>query len=321
MIIKNSNLRQILFSNRYKILGIIIAIILVLCLIQVANELTKQKMKDRSEELANTPIIDSTYNPSETVISGKDVPKEQQTANSNIISSFIKYCNNKEIEKAYDILTNECKEKIFFSKIEYFNKNYVEKIFNTKKSYTIQSWETNNGYTYKVELSEDIMSTGKISENKIEEYYTVVMQDNEYKLNIGGYIGKNNSNAYSEAEGIRIEILNKDIYKDYEEYKIKVKNNTKTTIMLDSKQNTSSVYLQGQNDKPYSAFMYEIDENRLIVKPGYYTTLSIRFNKLSTTSIKMRYMVFTDIIKDYDEYKQLNNKKEYKNRLNIKIEL
>ena len=91
MIIKNSNLRQILFSNRYKILGIIIAIILVLCLIQVANELTKQKMKDRSEELANTPIIDSTYNPSETVISGKDVPKEQQTTNSNIISSFIKY--------------------------------------------------------------------------------------------------------------------------------------------------------------------------------------------------------------------------------------
>lgn len=321
MIIKDSNLRQMLFSNRYKILGIIIAIILILCLIQVANELAKEKMKEEAKEFANTSKVDTTYNPSETVISGQDVPKEQQATNSSIIDAFIKYCNNKEIEKAYELLTIECKEKTFFSKIENFSKNYVEKIFTTKKSYTIQSWETNNGYTYKVELSDDIMSTGKISENKIEEYYTIVRQDNEYKLNIGGYIGKNNANSYSEAEGVKIEVLSKDIYKDYEEYKIKVQNNTKKTIMLDSKQNTSSVYLQGQNDKPYSAFMYEIDENRLIVKPGYYTTLSIRFNKLSTTSIKMRYMVFTDIIKDYDVYKQLANKKEYKDILNIKIEL
>ena len=41
MIIKNSNLRRNIFENRYKILAIIVAIILVLCLIRVLNEFAK----------------------------------------------------------------------------------------------------------------------------------------------------------------------------------------------------------------------------------------------------------------------------------------
>lgn len=321
MIIKNSNLRRILFVNRYKILAIIIAIILCLYLIQVMNENAKEKMEKESQIALNRINTQTSYNPSETIVSGKDVSEEQQKINSEIIDEFINYCNNKEIEKAYNLLTDECKERVFFSKIEYFEQNYINKIFNTQKSYTIQSWVSSNGYTYKIEIYDDILSSGKISTHKIEDYYTLIKQNGTYKLNINEYIQNGNINRYSEKDGVKIEILNKDVYKSHETYKIKVYNNTDTTIMLDTKQDTDSIYLQGTNDKHYSAFMYEVDETRLIIKPGYYTTLSINFNKLYSTSIKMQYMVFTDIVKDYDTYKQLTNKNDYKDKLDIKIEL
>ncbi len=321
MIIKNSNLRQMLFSNRYKILGTIIAIILVLYIIQMLNQQSKEKLEKKAQNAINTQVVKETYKPEETIVVGDNVTKEQQTTNSELIDKFISYCNNKEIQKAYNLLTDECKEAVYSSKIENFQNNYVNRIFSTKKSYTIQSWISSNIYTYEVQISDDILSTGKLDVNKIEEYYTVVKKNGEYKLNIGGYIYKDNINKYAQKDDIRIDVLNKDIYKEYENYKLRITNNTQKTIMLDTRQDTNSVYLQGTNNKPYSAFMYEIEQTRLIVKPGFSITLNIRFNKRYSNNTRMEKMVFTDIVKDYDLYNQLQDKKEYKEKIQLQIEI
>jgi len=212
MIIKNSNFRSNLFSNRYKILGIIVAIILVLCAIRLLNNMSKQKLQ--SPTVTNV-TGQTSYKPQETVISGDNVSNEQQEVNTNIIDTFIKYCNKKQIDKAYSILTNECKENVFNNNIDDFKKNYIEKVYTSNKTYSMQSWiKQNNSVTYKVKITDDMLATGKVG-NTIQDYYTVVKQNGAYKLNINGYIGRKTINKEATKDNITIKINYKDIYMNY----------------------------------------------------------------------------------------------------------
>lgn len=297
MIIKNSNLRSNLFSNRYKILGIIVAIILVLCIIQALNNMAKEKLQ--TQTVGNT-TSQSTYKPQETVISGDNVVDEQQEINTDVMDQFIKYCNAKEVEKAYSLLTDECKEAIYDSNIDNFRKNYIEKIYTSNKTYSMQSWiKDTSSVTYKVRIIDDILSTGKVGD-VIEDYYTIVRQDGSYKLNINSYIGRTAINKQATQNNITINVISKDTYMNYETYNIKVENDTNNTILLDSKQSDKSVYVTGTNDVTYRAFMYEIDDSYLTIKPKIYTNITVKFNKMYNTSIKAKSITFSDIINNVE---------------------
>lgn len=318
MIIKNSNLRQNLFRNRYKILGIIVAIILVLLLIRTLNEFAKQaNQKEKSKNIVEEV---SSYKPQQTVISGENVSNTKQEENTKIMDEFIDLCNKREIEKAYNLLTDECKEEMFDSSIQKFKKDYIEKIFTVDRTYNMQSWINGENQTYKVKILEDAMSTGKTGEI-IEEYYTIVKKDGKSKLNINSYVEKKKVNKKITKDNITIEILERNIFMEYEIYKIKVQNNTDNTILLDTKEKEKSAYITGSNSATYSAFMYEIDEIYLTIQPQIYREIDVKFNKIYNPSIKTRQMTFTDIVPNLEEYDSLKNKSEYKSKMSITIEL
>lgn len=318
MIIKNSNLRQNLFRNRYKILGIIVAIILVLLLIRTLNEFAKQaNQKEKSKNIVEEV---SSYKPQQTVISGENVSNTKQEENTKIMDEFIDLCNKREIEKAYNLLTDECKEEMFDSSIQKFKKDYIEKIFTVDRTYNMQSWINGENQTYKVKILEDAMSTGKTGEI-IEEYYTIVKKDGKSKLNINSYVEKKKVNKKITKDNITIEILERNIFMEYEIYKIKVQNNTDNTILLDTKEKEKSAYITGSNSATYSAFMYEIDEIYLTIQPQIYREIDVKFNKIYNPSIKTRQITFTDIVPNLEEYDSLKNKSEYKSKMSITIEL
>lgn len=328
MIIKNSNLRRGLFSNRYLILAIMAAIIFLFLLINTLNNNAKEnnkKQEEQSKTQKNTTHYQEIYTPEKTTISGSNVKPQKQEDNKKVIDNFINYCNQKQIEQAYNLLSDACKEKVFFSNIGNFRDNYVNKIFNTKKTYSMQSWINRDTYTtYKVKIMDDMISTGKITskQDEIEDYYTVVMQTGgEYKLNINSYIAKKEINKEKEFQGIKLTVISKDTYKDYETYSIKVENLSQNSILLDSQERTDSMYILASNESKYSAYSYEIDRSRLIVEPGRYRTITIKFNKIYSNEATTRSIVFSDIIKNYEDYKSLQNKKEYKDRWTISIDL
>lgn len=317
MIIKNSNLRQNLFGNRYKILVIIFAIILILCVIRFLNQIAKQQGSAKTQK---NIINSSSYKPQETVVLGDNISETKQKESTKIMDEFINLCNKKEVEKAYNMLTDECKEEIFNSSIEKFEKEFIEKTFVSEKTYNMQSWINGENPTYKVRILEDAMASGKTGEIQ-EDYYTVVKEDSTYKLNINSYIGKKQINGKIEKDNIIIEILNKDTHMEYETYKIRVQNNTNNTILLDTKAKTKSAYITGSNNVTYSAFMYEIDDIYLTIKPRIYKEISIKFNKIYSPNIKTRKMTFTDIVPNLEEYNALNDKSEYKDKITLEIEL
>lgn len=121
--------------------------------------------------------------------------------------------------------------------------------------------------------------------------------------------------------GLKINIIRKDIYKEYESYDIKVENTTENTILLDSGERVDSIYLMGANQSHYNAYSYEMDKTRITLKPEETKTITIRFNKLYSNQTVMEAMVFEDIILDYEAYKALENKTEYTNREKCSIEI
>lgn len=328
MIIKNSNLRRELFSNRYLILAIMAAIIFLLLLINALNNMTKQNdnnlITPEQSIVSNTTAKQEIYTPEKTTISGSNVEAKKQEENKTIIDNFINYCNQKQIEQAYNLLTDDCKKEVFFSNIANFSNNYVNKIFNSKKTYSMQSWVNRDTYTtYKVKIVDDMISSGKITskDNEIEDYYTVVQMGGEYKLNINNYIAKKEINKEKEFQRIKITVISRDTYKDYESYDVKVENLSENTILLDSQGSTDSMYVTASNDSKYKAYSYEIDKSRLIIEPGRSRTITIKFNKRYSNEAITRNIVFSDIIKNYDEYQQIQNKKEYTNRWAISIDV
>lgn len=302
--------RFVRFYNQYRKIfwTIVFAIILIVITLQALNNYAKES-KQNSSGINNTTTYNNIQNPA---IVGDNIKEQTSIKLTQIIDSFIKYCNNGEIDEAYNLLSDDCK-RVVFPTVEEFKNKYYNKIFETYRIYNLTAWISNNGYiTYRVEILEDILSTGNTSEINIEDYYTIVKQNNEYKLNIGNYVKTEKINKVASLENTNFMVLERDVFINYEIYKMKVENNTNKRILVDSKKNTKTAYVTDQNDVKYIAFLNEISKNDLTILSGMSKEINIKFNKEYNPNYKDNYIEFTDIILDENNLNQ---------RSNIKIEL
>lgn len=293
----------------------IVVVIIVISVPRALNEYAKSK-KDVSSSVNNTTIYS---NKNYSIISEKNIEEEKNTKNTTLIDEFIKYCNNGNIKEAYEILSNECKE-LLYPTLNDFKDKYYNNIFQNKKSYDVQAWFSSGSYyTYKINLKEDILSTGNVDLSSMEDYYTIVYENNNYKLNINSYIGNVEINKSDETDEVKISVLSKDIFMDYEIYNINVENRTGKSVLLDSLENTNNMYLEDSGELRYDAYSHELVVEELRVRAV--KDISIKFNKKYTTEREIEKIVFSDIILDYDTYTTYNNKPDYKDRIKMEIEL
>ncbi len=286
-------------QNRKKIWGIVIIIASAFLLLQLINHFYKvenQKRLEgnnkRQEELSistNTTIL--TEN--QSVVTGKKVENKKLKTATNLIDEFISYCNNREIEKAYELLTEQCKEQIY-SNLEIFEQAYVNNVFEGKqKKASIENWYDN---IYKVKIMEDMLSTGKSDGKTKQDYMTIVEENEEYKLNINGYIGKTIINRTTEKDDIKVEVVNKNTYKEYEEYTIKVTNHTENIILLDGRTDAKTLYLQDSKGVTYSSYSHELTEPMLTIEQGKTKEITIKFYSTFISTKKIESIVFSDLI-------------------------
>lgn len=301
-------------QNRKFIWLVIIAIIILVIAIQAIDNIIENKRNQ--EENINNEINARDYKNNLNInilVSNEQVKNEENLA----IDQFIRYCNAGKIQEAYNIISNICKEQLFPT-IEEFKQNYYNIHFSTTKLY---SKEIYIGKTYKVKLYEDILSTGDINSNSVEDYYTLEKEDNIIKLNISNYIGDKKINKTKADEDLHIEVIKKQIYKDYEEYEIEVENLTYKTILLDSKENTKTMNLKGKNSVLYYSLSHEIMIEDLIIRPKSSKTVFIKYNKEYNSNQEVNQLKFSDIILDYELYQTKEKKSEYKDRKMIFINL
>ena len=216
------------------------------------------------------------------------------------------------------MLSTDCKEEMF-PVLEKFKNDYINLVFNTAKTYDIKLWMSGKYSIYKISIYENALATGVVNNNAIDSYYTVVEENNDYKININNFIAKEELNTENSNDYVRINVISRKIYIDYEEYEIKITNNTQKTILMDGYRKNNSMYLQDSVGGKKTAYTNEIPERLLIINPLLSITRTIKFNKSYTEKISSKGITFEDIILDYDEYKKQENKQEYSNVSNINV--
>ena len=297
------NLRRYYYANKTKIWKVILIVAFILAIIHLLNYFQKTRKYNNNEELSsnnlNTLINNTSLTTGKSSLGTGQISITKLEKDITIIDSFLKLCNNKEFNEAYELLSDECKETLF-NTYDNFKSAYCDKIFNSYKTYTTENW---SGNTYKVRITEDPLATGNTSKDmSIQEYITIVDNNGEYKLNINNYIGRKKINAQKTQNGITINVISSDTFVDYEIYNIQVKNNTKNTIYLDNGKDTSTIYIIDSNGIKYEAASGELIFSTLKVPAHSTINYKIKYNNSYRTNRKISQLVFEKLILNYDEY-------------------
>ena len=233
-------------QNRKKLWFIVAIVVFVLIIIQLLNNVAKQQNQEEIKQMKSNENKETILNnvasydkQSEAIISGGNVSKNVKNTNGELLDKFFTYCVNHNPEKAYELLSTDIKNNMYQSETLFENLYYNSK-FEGNKQYSFQAWTTSNSSnTYQVKIFDDMLSTGKVNSGYVEDYVTVIKEDDTYKLNISNYIGKNRIMSevtkVKQKDSISMQVINQYIYKDYQIFDVAVRNDSNSAILLDRK--------------------------------------------------------------------------------------
>lgn len=206
--------------------GILVAIAIFFIILAI-NKMFKninQNKKPETTYTPSTPVMDDTAN----------IPTKVQKSTEEFIDEYIKYCNNGEFSKAYEMISEDCKKDYFGSYTDY--ENYVKRKFETPKQYVIQSYSVyNKKYIYSVKLFDDFLATGltnstyRYQEEKLVASYN---DNNKLVFSVGNFIEKNKMQSVQENNYLKVDVREQIVFYEYEEYKIRLTNRSDYTIII-----------------------------------------------------------------------------------------
>ena len=151
-------------------------------------------------------VLKNTYDPDTAVITNDNAPTRYQDKIKAAMDEYIKHCNNKDYNSAFDLLTDDCKDYLYGNSLVRFQ-NYVDSLFKSKKIYNYQAFSIFNGYyIYDVTILDDIGATGTTGNyDTFTEKYTFSRQnDGSFKIK-----SFNNSDFVGDIALIKFNKMNK----------------------------------------------------------------------------------------------------------------
>lgn len=153
---------RFLNQNRRQIRNIILIVLVFFLVLRTLNYIAKQEIE--KEEIQ------------------KNTKQEQiaiETEHKEIIEEFLDYCINKDVSSAYTMLSFENN----YNTQNEFKEKYINKYFSETKIYNITlKSNKNNKYIYNVKILDDILSSGKLDNNAINQNFVVVKEEGDYKI-------------------------------------------------------------------------------------------------------------------------------------------
>lgn len=279
-------------------------------ILSVSSNINEDKESDRYD-------VSNVYKPTQTIIKGSDVSKEQFEEDKNLVNTFLEFCNNGKVEEAYNLISDECKEEKYPT-LQDFQKFYYNYIFDKGRSFNLQSWISDAGFTvYKIRYTNNMLATGTYDENDVyQDYITLNRIGDTEKISIGSFVSFEECNIVTKTNEIEATVLSKKIYLEEEVYTINIKNNTDKTILLDTLMIPGTINLVA-NGNNYGAITNGMFVTNFTINPGISKNIEIRFMKNLSSTKKTTKIEFSNVIKDYDTYMQ--NKEEYTDFTSITV--
>jgi hypothetical protein len=257
------------------------------------------------------------------IISGEEISEEKAIEDKQIIEGFVQACNNKDYSKAYNMLTDDCKNIVFNGTMDSFVRNYCDLIFKTSKTYKLEGWlNKTDGMTYKMTYLEDnILATGGISDGlNYTDYITITKENGENKLSIYSFINSYNTEKIESKNNIAVKVNRKDVYMDYVVYAFDITNNSENVILLSDNSDNKQICLVDEHNSEYISYLNEIPQFNLVINKGEQKQFAIRFAKGYSSSTNSRYIKFKNIYLDYNSYvNNPNDENLQKIEMNIRL--
>lgn len=265
------------------------------------------------------------YRPTTTIASGKDLSQEEYEKEKNLVELFLEYCNDSNPEKAYDLLTDYCKEELY-PNLETFKKMYYNNIFTEKRMYSLQSWIVKNNYhTYMIRFTNDALTSGVYNGNNVyQDYITIFEENGDKKISIGKYIKFENLDIEKEENGILIKVTGKKTYMDYIIYTVEIKNTTGKTISMDPYNRLTNTQIIMDNNVTYLMDWNIMEKDDFILKNNQNRKLELKFDIPYGMNSTPKYLIMQEVILNYEEYEQIEDyeeKQEYDKKMELKLKV
>ena len=291
----------------------------VAILIFVLINVLKQREQPRNTTITNTTKMNSISMGSDTSpITGDQITNDQKNT-VTVIDNFATYCNNGDIDSAYNLLSSDCKDQMYQTK-DYFKTIYYDPVFGgAQREITVENWV---GNIYKVKFAENALATGNFDEsNIIQDYITTVKENGQTKLNINNYIGRQQINRTQEVDNVTIKVVEANTYFDYQSFTFEITNNRDTPILINDSNIDSTMYIEDKNGTHYQAYTHELAESDTKIPAGHTQTVTIKYYSRYSSNKIIKYTAFKRIVLDYGAYSHYTNIGAYKNFGSIRIEI
>lgn len=268
----------------------------------------------KNQDKIDIPI--STYEPHTPIMDTKDdVPEKYKQPINNLIDNYINYCNNKEYENAYGLLSEEYKN-IYCKSLDTFKK-YVDESFETKKIYNIQNYSNvNNTYVYRIRIMENILATGTTDKYEyVEEKVAIKEENGVLKLSLNGYCGSKELNIETENEYVKTKIIKKSMTYDEETYTIEFINKSNYYIIISDNTETDEIMLQLTGEKRRAKNLLG---GNIVILPGGTETIQVTFDKYIDDGDEPSSMIF-NAIRVLPKFSGLKSKAETEKKDAIKL--
>ena len=226
----------------------------------------------------------TTYEPHVSVMdSNVSTPKSLQDPIEDMIKQYVDACNDGNYQKAFDMLSEDCRKYGFSDNVENFMKHVLVKMPMPRR-YAIQDYSTatygkQKMYIYDVKYTEDILATGLTNSTYAytsEKFVFYENDDGDLLMNVGNYLYHEELNKIAENEYLKINVDDKVVDYEIEKYNVRFTNRSNYTIVISDGMEDDEIVLVLPNEVRRRA---EIDH--IVLKPGDDFEMEMTFPKFA----------------------------------------
>ncbi len=244
------------------------------------------------------PVPSTTFEPHVSVIeSSSSTPKRMQTTIEDMIEEYVGYCNEGNYQKAFNMLSEDCRKYEFNDDIQEFRTHVLVKM-PTPKKYSIQDYSnTKYGnkrvYIYEIKYTDDLLATGltnttyTFTSEKLTFYED---ENNQMQMNAGNYIYHEDVKSISENEYLKIDVIQKTVNYSIETYEVKFTNRSNYTVVISDGAETDEIVLSLPSEVRKAAEIAKV-----VLGPQETTTMKFTFPKFVDDGDISQSLVFSSI--------------------------
>lgn len=246
----------------------------------------------------SVPEPPTTYEPHVSVMNdSSSTPMTLQEPIENMIKSYIDACNSKDYQKAFNIISEDCRKYSFDNNPTKFLEHVLSKIPN-KKNYAIQNYSnmtinSRKMYVYEIKYTEDLLATGLTNSEYAytsEKMTFFKESDGSIKMSVGNYIYHTPIQSISENEYLKIDIIDKVVNYGTEIYQVKFTNRSENTVVVSDGYGGLEIALQLNNET-----RKRNEQKDIVLAPGGSLTEYFTFEKFADDGDVSRSLNFGSI--------------------------